>query len=155
MKAINSLRSDCSTGYDNIPAQFVRPVAEYLASPMTDIINNCIDTYTVPSEWKTSRICPISKIKNPQLISEYRPIRILPILSKSCHSPATDRNYRRWNDARFVYGGQVDENDIIKFRWLPLRERISLSLEKLAQYDPSFPIMILFLLTREFFDSTF
>ena len=82
MKAIKDLRSDCSTGYDNIPAKFIKPVADYLASPMTNIINHCINTSSVPSEWKTSRICPVPKIKNPQSISDYRPISILPILSK-------------------------------------------------------------------------
>ena len=49
---------------------------------MTDIINNCMNTSTVPSEWKTSRIYPIPKVKNPQSISDYRPISILQILSK-------------------------------------------------------------------------
>lgn len=82
MKAIKSLRSDCSTGYDNIPAKFIKPVAEYLGSPLTNIINHCISTSTVPSEWKISRICPVPKVKNPQTLSEYRPISILPILSK-------------------------------------------------------------------------
>ena len=84
MKAIKSLRSDCSTGYDNIPAKFVRPVAEYLASPMTDIINSCINTSTVPSEWKTSRICPT----NQHLGNTFKSLR-------TCHPSATDRNYRR------------------------------------------------------------
>ena len=50
---------------------------------MTNIINHCIATSTVPSEWKTSRICPVPKVKNPQTLSEYRPISILPILSKA------------------------------------------------------------------------
>ena len=49
---------------------------------MTNIINHCIATSTVPSEWKTSCICPVPKVKNPQTLSEYRPISILPILSK-------------------------------------------------------------------------
>ena len=82
MKAIKNLRSDCSTGYDNIPAKFIKPVADYLVSPLTNIINHCITTSTVPSEWKISRICPVPKVMNPQTLSEYRPISILPILSK-------------------------------------------------------------------------
>ena len=45
MKAIKSLRSDRLIGYDNNPVKFVRPVADYLASLMTDIINNCIKTW--------------------------------------------------------------------------------------------------------------
>ena len=82
MKAIKNLRSDCSTGYDNIPAKFIKPVADYLVSPLTNIINHCITTSTVPSKWKISRICPVPKVMNPQTLSEYRPISILPILSK-------------------------------------------------------------------------
>ena len=82
LEAIKSVRSDCSTGYDNIPAKFVKPVAEHLASPLTHIINHSIITSTVPVEWKISRICPVPKTKNPKSLSEYRPISILPILSK-------------------------------------------------------------------------
>ena len=36
----------------------------------------------------------------------------------------------------------MDENDVIELRWLPVRERISLSLAKLAHkafHDPSWP----------------
>ena len=44
--------------------------------------------------------------------------------------------------ARFVYGRHVRENDVIGLKWLPVRERISLSLAKLAHkalHDPSWP----------------
>ena len=44
--------------------------------------------------------------------------------------------------ARFVYGRKVDENDVIELRWLPVRERISLSLAKLAHkalHETSWP----------------
>ena len=81
-KAIKSLRSDCSTGFDNIPTKFVKAVADLLASPVTHNIKNCIQTSTVPDDWKVSRICPVPKVENPKSISEFRPINILPILSK-------------------------------------------------------------------------
>ena len=32
---IKGLRSDCSTGPDNIPTKFIKLVAEHLASPLT------------------------------------------------------------------------------------------------------------------------
>ena len=34
--------NDCSTGYDRIPASFIKPVSELLVSPKTFIINNFI-----------------------------------------------------------------------------------------------------------------
>jgi hypothetical protein len=39
---IRCLQGDCSTGPDHIPAKMIKIVAEYLGSPLTDIINTCI-----------------------------------------------------------------------------------------------------------------
>ena len=36
------IRNDCSTGYDHIPASFIKPVSEFLVSSITFIINNFI-----------------------------------------------------------------------------------------------------------------
>ena len=82
LKALKKIRSDCSTGYDNIPIRYLKHVAEALASPLTCIINNCIEKSIFPHQWKTAKIRPILKISNPVKISDYRPISILPILSK-------------------------------------------------------------------------
>ena len=55
-KCIKTLHNDCSAGYDNIPVSFIKPVAEYLESPLTFIINNFIVTSTFPGIWKIARI---------------------------------------------------------------------------------------------------
>ena len=81
-KSIKTLRNDCSTGYDNIPVSFIKPLAEYLESPLTFIKNNFIVTSTFPGIWKIARISPIPKLVNPPQLKNYRPISILPILSK-------------------------------------------------------------------------
>ena len=41
-KCIEMIRNDCSTGYDHIPASFIKPVSEFLVSPVTFIIKNFI-----------------------------------------------------------------------------------------------------------------
>ena len=61
---INTLRSDCSTGYVNIPVSFIKPVAEYLESSLMFIINNFIVTSTFPGIRKIAHISPIPKIVN-------------------------------------------------------------------------------------------
>ncbi|XP_057292292.1 uncharacterized protein LOC130614818 [Hydractinia symbiolongicarpus] len=82
INAIRSSRLDCSTGFDNIPARYIKYVADYIASPLTHIINCCIDNPTFPEQWKISRICPIPKVTNPSNLADYRPISVLPVLSK-------------------------------------------------------------------------
>ena len=82
VKAVKRLRNDCSTRYDNIPLFFMKPVAEYAASPIAFIINNFIDCKTFQDQWKVARICPIPDVKIPTSTADCRPLSILPILSK-------------------------------------------------------------------------
>ena len=76
------IRNDCSTGYDHIPATFIKPVSEFLVSPITFIINNFIKLNQFPAIWKLARISPISKIQLPVELKDYRPVSTLPILTK-------------------------------------------------------------------------
>ena len=46
------------------------------------IINSCIDENVFPQAWKTARISPVPKSDNPTESKDYRPVSILPILSK-------------------------------------------------------------------------
>ena len=82
LNAIKSLRNDCSTGADQIPTKFIKPIAEFLASPLCHIINTCIQMSAFPTKWKTARISPIPKVDDPRANDDYRPISILPVLSK-------------------------------------------------------------------------
>ena len=82
MKELRHLRSDCSTGVDQIPVKFVKLVSEQLAGPLTHIINTCITSSTFPRIWKTARLTPINKTDHPQNETDYRPVSILPALSK-------------------------------------------------------------------------
>ena len=81
-KCKKMIRNDCSTGYDHIPVIFIKPVSEFLASPKTFIINNFIKINQFPDIWKLARISPIPKIQLPVELKDYRPVSILPILSK-------------------------------------------------------------------------
>ena len=65
-KILLNLKNDCSTGYDNIPVKYLKPV----------------DKMVFPNAWKVARICPVPKVENPNEIIDYRPISVLPVLSK-------------------------------------------------------------------------
>lgn len=82
MKEIKELRSHCSMDADNIPIEFTKLVATELASTLTHMMNTCIDTSTFPFLWKISSISSISKVDRPTVEKYYRPISILPTLSR-------------------------------------------------------------------------
>ena len=81
-KAVLGLRNDCSTGPDKIPSKFLKLCVDEITSPLCHIINTSIKKQIFPEQWKVSKISPIPKISHPIEPSDYRPISILPILSK-------------------------------------------------------------------------
>ena len=82
LSTLKALRTDSSTGPDKIPIKFVKIVADTIAGPLTTIINNCIRRSYFPNAWQIARISPIPKIDQPIVEEHFRPISILPALSK-------------------------------------------------------------------------
>ena len=70
------------TGPDQIPVKFIKLVANIIASPITHILNEYILRNYFPSAWKIARVSPIPKNDSPTNADHYRPISVLPALSK-------------------------------------------------------------------------
>ncbi len=71
-----------ATGFDNLPSKLLKLSAEVLCKSISSIINCSIDTSKFPSEFKKADICPVPKHGNATDIANYRPISILPNISK-------------------------------------------------------------------------
>ena len=67
-----------ATGSDNIHPDFIKMILPFLIRPITHIFNTIIMTSTFPNAWKIAKIIPLPKTS----ATEYRPIAILPFLSK-------------------------------------------------------------------------
>lgn len=72
-----------ATGLDQIPAWFLRLGACIFAAPLARLFHQSLATGVVPRQWKTAIITPIPKITRPVQPSDYRPISITPVLSRS------------------------------------------------------------------------
>ena len=81
-KMLTTMRSDCSTGADEIPAKYLKLSANIIASPLTHIINSFIIISSFPEAWKVARVSPIPKVDSLTESDHYRPIAILPAISK-------------------------------------------------------------------------
>ena len=53
-----------------------------ISKPLCQLINLSLTTSTVPSEWKKTRVIPLYKSGPVNAPENYRPVSILPILSK-------------------------------------------------------------------------
>ena len=79
---ICSLKSKRSSGHDGISSKLVKDLKDALASPISTIINNSLTTGYVPDMAKLAKVIPIYKTKDKKNIGNYRPISLLPVISK-------------------------------------------------------------------------
>ena len=81
-KILISLDTSTTTGMNQIPAKFLRDGAEVLALPLGNIINLSIKLSTFPEECKIAKLKPIFKKGARTDPKNYRPISLLPLVSK-------------------------------------------------------------------------
>ena len=79
---INKLKNKSSCGYDNISNKHIKYAKNVLTKPLTLLINQCLHTGIFPSQLKLSRVKPLFKSGDQSRFSNYRPISLLPSLSK-------------------------------------------------------------------------
>ena len=79
---IKNLRPINSVGSDGITLRFVRDALCAILPFLTCIINTSLVTGVFPEAWKHALVVPLHKIDDPGAVSNYRPVSILPILSK-------------------------------------------------------------------------
>lgn len=77
LQSILDVKSN-ATGLDGTDPMFLKPLLPLLLPHVTHIFNHVLTTSIFPNSWKRAKIVPI-----PKSNSEYRPIAILPFLSKA------------------------------------------------------------------------
>ena len=82
LKIIRSLNINKAHGHDDISVRMIKICDKAILEPLSIIYKNCIDTGIFPDSWKKSNIVPVHKKGDKQLLENYRPVSLLPILGK-------------------------------------------------------------------------
>ena len=82
LNIINSLDNKSSSGWDGLSNTMVKSLKNKLYMPLTLIINHMLHTGIYPNAFKIAKVMPIFKKGDPSLLTNYRPISLLPTLSK-------------------------------------------------------------------------
>ena len=82
IKYVKSLSDNAATGPDNVPTYAIKQAISIAAGHLTFVINSFFSNGEFPDAWKMARVTPIFKSGEQDLVINYRPISILPALSK-------------------------------------------------------------------------
>lgn len=80
--AILSLRNSRAMDTYDMTAEIVKSVKEILVPTLTRLFNSSVRSGTFPDAFKIGLVKPLFKSGEPDVINNYRPISILPVLSK-------------------------------------------------------------------------
>ena len=81
-KELGALNTKKATCFDGISSKLLKAAAPVIAEPLTKIFNLSIATGIMPYLWKTAKVTATHKGGSLQDLNNYRPISILPVLSK-------------------------------------------------------------------------
>ena len=81
-KELKTLKENKATGLDGLSAKILKISNPAIIHSLCYILNFSLQTSTFPTQWKTAKVCPLFKSGDRNKCDNYRPISILPILSK-------------------------------------------------------------------------
>ena len=95
-----------SFGNDNISGYFLEIALPYISRILMLIFNTSIETNTFPVSWKIARVTPIYKEGEKSEKSNYRPISVLPVLSRLFEKLIYDQLYQYLERGGFLTSEQ-------------------------------------------------
>ncbi|KXJ70645.1 hypothetical protein RP20_CCG022859 [Aedes albopictus] len=71
-----------ATGSDGLPISFLKMLSPFILPLLVHLFNSIIRSQTFPDIWKKAIVTPIPKKSNPVEPKDFRPISVLPAMSK-------------------------------------------------------------------------
>ena len=81
-KQLKNLKRNKSTGADDLPSSLLKDCSSEISNPLSYIINLSLKQAVIPDDWNLALITPLYKSGSTTDTNNYRPISVLPALSK-------------------------------------------------------------------------
>ena len=88
---ISNLKPKTSTGIDNVSSKLLRQTKDSITESLTIIVSQMLKTGTFPELLKASNVIHIYKKGDNSNLSNYKPIALLPSISKIFENPILTR----------------------------------------------------------------
>ena len=82
-----------SPGINNFDVRLLKLAAPVICEPLAYICNLSLHTSCFPNDWKLAKVTPIHKDGDKYDVNNYRPISVLPVLSKIIEHAVHDQLY--------------------------------------------------------------
>ena len=80
---LRNLDASKASGPDGIPVRLLKDCSSQIAPKLCCLFNLSLNSGRIPSDWKSADVTPIHKRESKESVENYRPISLLPIISKA------------------------------------------------------------------------
>ena len=95
-----------ATGLDRIPSNLLKMAASIVAPSLTSIFSKSILTGIYPNDWKAAKVTPLFKKGLKSDPNNYRPISVIPVVSKVLEKIVYNQLYHYLDDIKLLLGCQ-------------------------------------------------
>ena len=96
--AFAKIKTAKSFGIDNISSYFLKLALPFIENSLAFLFNTSIETSQFPYSWKVARVTPIFKDGDKTEKSNYRPISVLPVISRLFEKLVFDQLYQHMKE---------------------------------------------------------
>ena len=100
---LSNSRSQDHYGFSN---HLIKSMIHVILDPLVFIINQCLDQGEFPDSLKISKVIPVFKKGNTSIVSNYRPISMVPVLSKIIESVMLKQLIGYFEENELLYDDQ-------------------------------------------------
>ena len=103
---INGLKPKHSSGHDEISSKLLKDIGVVIAPTLSVIVNQLLCTGVFPDKLTIAKVIPLVKKGDESLVENYRPISLLPSISKVFERIIFNQLYKYLDDNNLLFGSQ-------------------------------------------------
>ena len=105
-KVMKKMKTSHGSGCDGIASFFIKIALPLISGSLCDLFNLSLFSGKFPTDWKIARVAPIYKSGARDDCSNYRPISVLPVLSRAFEKVVYNQLYDYLDSNRLIYKHQ-------------------------------------------------
>ena len=106
LKTVKDLAPKTSAGHDEISTKLLKLITPHISGLLTLIMNQSLNTGIFPNKLKIAKVIPLFKKSDPHLFDNYRPISLLPSISKIYEKIVSKQLYDYFLHKKLLYNSQ-------------------------------------------------
>ena len=106
MTIISKLKPKTSTGFDNLSTKVLKHIAPFISLPISTVMNQSFSSGIFPDLLKLAKVCPLFKKDDRSILTNYRPISLLPCFSKIFEKSVHQQLYTYFNSQKLFTSNQ-------------------------------------------------